>query len=113
MKVIDNSLVEYISGGRGGNTGDYRSERSSNRRNQGRGNDNRGYYSRNTSSGCINGMMVGAATGAFGGLLGVAVGTLGGALTGKCFDSRNEGGGNIGMGGSSNNCDDSRGTCSW
>jgi len=32
-------------------------------------------------------MMVGAATGAFGGLLGVAVGTLGGALTGKCFDS--------------------------
>ena len=32
MKVIDNSFVEYISGGRGGNTGDYRSERKSNSR---------------------------------------------------------------------------------
>lgn len=32
MKVIDNSLVEYISGGRGGNTGEYRSERNRNSR---------------------------------------------------------------------------------
>jgi hypothetical protein len=32
MKVIDNSFVGYISGGRGGNTGDYRSERNRNSR---------------------------------------------------------------------------------
>ncbi|HCR63348.1 MAG TPA: hypothetical protein DIW66_15805 [Serratia liquefaciens] len=116
MKTIDSALLETIAGGRGNNGGD-RADNS--RRNKGKNNGGKqgrsgDYYAKNTSEDCINGMVAGAALGAFGGLPGAAMGLIGGAVTGGCFKDANRGGGNVGMGKGGNKCGSSAGgKCSW
>ena len=82
MKVIDNSLVEYISGGRGGNTGDYRSERNRN---------SRGAPDTCANQAGINGIL-GAMVGILGGPPGMAAGGALASLSTAVTCSRNSSG---------------------
>jgi len=118
MKVIDSSLLEYVSGGRGNNGGDRTDNGGRSNGGSKSGNGNNGslgnYYAKNTSEECINSMVAGTAMGAFGGLPGAAMGLTAGAVTGGCFKDSDKGGGNVGMGRGGNKCGSSSGgSCSW
>lgn len=116
MELLDIALLDQVSGGRGNNRGDRTDNggRTNGKGNKGNGNNSSGFYGKNTSEDCINGMLVGAATGSLGGLPGAALDTIGGAITGGCFKDSDRGGGNVGMGKGGNKCGSSSGgTCSW
>ncbi|OJT46788.1 hypothetical protein [Serratia plymuthica] len=89
MKVIDCSLLEYVSGERGNNGDDRTDNRGrSNRGSKSSNNSGSGNYcTQNTSKDGINGMGLGAATGAFSGLAGTTVRLVGDAVTGGCFNA--------------------------
>ncbi|SQI45120.1 Uncharacterised protein [Serratia plymuthica] len=83
MKVIDSSLLEYVSGGQGNNGGDRTDNGGRSRGNSGNSNNNSsnvGFYKNNTSESCVNGIF----TGMFGGPVSLAVG----AINGGCFTEK-------------------------
>jgi len=103
MKVIDNSLVEYISGGLGGNTGDYRSDRNKN---------SRGAPDTCTNQAGVNGIL-GAMAGIPGGPPGIAAAAALASLSTAVSCSRNgsSGGRNQGAFGGNNNSNSVNGQC--
>ncbi len=121
MKIIDPSMLGFVSGGRGNNGGDRvdnggRTSSSKNGRDRNYSGD---MYGKHTSPDCVNGMLTGMAEGAVGGPLGMAAGLAKGTVTGGCFKDAAHGGGNIGTGPggnkSSGSCSGKNGSggCSW
>ncbi|MGP2865822.1 hypothetical protein ACTVMR_02115 [Serratia nevei] len=113
MKVLDPSILDFVSGGRGNNGGDRvdNGGRTSSGKGGGSNNTNGGYYSKqgDAITNCNNGIIGGMIAGSLGGVGGLAVGLVGGAIAGGCFSNQGSNGGQSSNAGSKNNCNNSMG----
>jgi hypothetical protein len=113
MKVLDPSMLDFVSGGQGNNGGDRVDNGGrTNSSSKNDGSKSGGFYGKYTSPDCVNGIIAGS--------LKAPAGLAIGALAGGCLKDSKSGGGNVGMGKGGNKSDagscsgkHGSGGCSW